>query len=116
MSLRIQVLAIPVIWNMAEWKVKMGTKNWAKMRFIFGWKNDLFLIGTGTYKFASGTKYCGEMKDGKFHGTGVLHMTTGAKMDGEWEHGKMIKGKLTFADGLEFEDSDDWDFCQPTDR
>ena len=56
------------------------------------------------------------MKDGKFHGTGVLHMTTGAKMDGEWEHGKMIKGKLTFADGLEFEDSDDWDFCQPTDR
>ena len=56
------------------------------------------------------------MKDGQFHGVGVLHMTTGAKMDGEWKDGNMIKGKLTFADGLEFEDSDDWSFCQPTDR
>jgi hypothetical protein len=72
--------------------------------------------GTGNFKFKSGTQYVGEMKDGRFHGSGVLHMTTGAKMDGKWENGNMISGKLTFGDGLEFEDSDDWGFCQPSDR
>ena len=72
--------------------------------------------GKGEYSFASGTRYCGEMKDGQFHGSGVLHMTTGARIDGTWADGKMVKGKLTFADGLQFEDSDDWAFCQPTDR
>merc|ERR1712098_9999 len=72
--------------------------------------------GKGEYSFASGTRYCGEMKDGQFHGSGVLHMTTGARIDGTWADGKMVEGKLTFADGLQFEDSDDWAFCQPTDR
>ena len=43
-------------------------------------------------------------------------MTTGARIDGVWEYGKMISGDLTFKDGLKFEDSEEWAFCQPTDR
>ena len=66
--------------------------------------------------FALGTKYVGEFLDGKFHGEGTLHMTTGASMKGTWAHGKMVKSELTFEDGLKFEDSDDWNYCQGTDR
>ena len=86
--------------------------------------------GNGTYCFASGkvedgttewshilgTKYVGELLDGKFHGKGTLYMTTGAKIDGVWEHGKIVERNLTFKDGLKFDESDDWEYCQPNDR
>ena len=62
--------------------------------------------GSGVYQFESGTKYVGSLLDGQFHGEGVLHMTTGAKIQGKWKNGKMIEGKLTFEDGLEFKDDE----------
>ena len=56
------------------------------------------------------------MLDGKFHGKGTLYMTTGAKIDGVWKHGKIVERNLTFKDGLKFDESDDWEYCQPNDR
>jgi len=63
-----------------------------------------------------GTRYVGEFLDGRFHGKGTLHMTTGASMKGIWNHGKMTESELTFKDGLKFEDSEDWSYCQGNDR
>ncbi|CBY18879.1 unnamed protein product [Oikopleura dioica] len=74
------------------------------------------LEGNGTYEFESGNKYVGELLDGKFHGEGVMYMTTGAKIVGIWKEGKMIEGKLTFADNLDFKPEDDWDYCKSPDR
>ena len=72
--------------------------------------------GKGTYSFASGTRYEGELLDGRFHGAGVLHMTSGASIEGVWIKGKLIERKLTFSDGLKFDESDEWEYCQPNDR
>ena len=65
-----------------------------------------------------GTRYVGDFLDGKFHGEGVLHMTSGASIKGTWNHGKMdfSVSKLTFQDGLEFDETDNWSYCQEGDR
>ena len=56
--------------------------------------------------------------DGKFHGQGTLHMQSGASIEGTWEHGKMVASvsKLTFKDGLEYNETDSWEYCQEGDR
>ena len=56
--------------------------------------------------------------DGKFHGQGILHMESGASIEGTWEHGKMVASvsKLTFKDGLEYSETDNWEYCQEGDR
>jgi hypothetical protein len=45
-----------------------------------------------------------------------MYMTTGAKIVGIWKEGKMIEGKLTFADNLDFKPEEDWDYCKSPDR
>ena len=45
-------------------------------------------------------------------------MTSGASIEGTWQHGKMVDSvsKLTFQDGLEFTETDNWEYCQEGDR
>jgi hypothetical protein len=42
----------------------------------------------GTYTFASGSKYVGEFKDGKYNGQGTATFASGEKYVGEWKDGK----------------------------
>ena len=48
--------------------------------------------GSGTYIFASGSKYEGDFKDGQMHGRGIFFYTNGDKYEGgfkdDWKHGK----------------------------
>ena len=46
--------------------------------------NDCF----GTVTIATGTKYSGSFKDGKYHGQGAITFTNGDKYVGEFENGK----------------------------
>ena len=40
------------------------------------------------HTFASGSKYVGEIKDGKYNGQGTVTFASGEKYDGEWKDGK----------------------------
>ncbi|XP_061071845.1 MORN repeat-containing protein 5 isoform X1 [Conger conger] len=77
--------------------------------------------GRGEYTLPTETRYVGEMKDGTFHGTGVLYFPNGSKYEGTWEKGISkqcmcwLQGKYTFADGLEYQESD-WEYCNGHDR
>ncbi|XP_028318578.1 MORN repeat-containing protein 5 [Gouania willdenowi] len=71
--------------------------------------------GEGEYTFPTGTKYVGQMKDGTFNGKGVLHFTNGSKYEATWENGMAKQGSLSFADGLQYEESD-WEYCNGYDR
>ena len=54
----------------------------------------------GTYTFASGSKYVGEFKDGKYSGQGTYTTTNGYTYVGEFKDGKRNgQGTATFADG-----------------
>lgn len=76
------------------------------------------LVFCTIYNLKLGTRYVGDFLDGKFHGQGILHMESGASIEGTWEHGKMIASvsKLTFKDGLEYNETDNWEYCQEGDR
>uniref|UniRef100_A0A8C5ET49 MORN repeat-containing protein 5 n=1 Tax=Gouania willdenowi TaxID=441366 RepID=A0A8C5ET49_GOUWI len=74
-----------------------------------------FLRKAGEYTFPTGTKYVGQMKDGTFNGKGVLHFTNGSKYEATWENGMAKQGSLSFADGLQYEESD-WEYCNGYDR
>ncbi|XP_044190026.1 MORN repeat-containing protein 5 isoform X1 [Thunnus albacares] len=71
--------------------------------------------GRGEYTFPTGSKYVGEMKDGMFHGKGVLHFQNGSKYEATWENGTSRQGSFTFADGLQYQETD-WDYCNGFDR
>ena len=59
------------------------------------WHN-CFGIGTT----ASGNKYVGEFRDGKYHGQGTFTHTDGGKYVGEWRDGERNgQGTFTFANG-----------------
>jgi TonB family protein len=54
----------------------------------------------GTQTFASGNKYVGEIKDGKFHGQGTFTYANGDKYVGEFKGGKFHgQGTFTWVDG-----------------
>ena len=54
----------------------------------------------GTYTFASGNKYVGEYRDGKYHGQGTYTYANRDKYVGEWENGQRHgQGTMTYADG-----------------
>ena len=54
----------------------------------------------GTYTWASGEKYVGEFKNGKYHGQGTFTWADGNKYVGEWKDGNRHgQGTLTYTDG-----------------
>jgi len=57
--------------------------------------------GKGTSTFADGSKYVGELKDGKlFHGQGTLTFSDGSTYVGEWKNGKRNgQGTMTYPNG-----------------
>ena len=62
----------------------------------------------GTYTYASGNKYVGQMKDGKMHGNGIFTWVSGTKYVGQMKDGKMHgQGTKTLADGT-IEHSGEW--------
>lgn len=79
-----------------------------------GWENGR-MEGKGTYNFPTETRYEGELKDGMFHGKGTLHFPNDSKYEAVWKNGRVVDGKYTFADGLEYSD-DDWEYCDVYDR
>ncbi|XP_024155197.1 MORN repeat-containing protein 5 isoform X3 [Oryzias melastigma] len=71
--------------------------------------------GEGEYTFPTNTKYVGEMKDGMFHGEGMLLFPNGIKCESTWENGLSKEGLFTFADGLQYQETN-WDYCDGNDR
>ena len=54
----------------------------------------------GTYIFANGTRYDGELKNDKINGRGICHYADGEVYEGEWLDGKWHgKGKRSLQDG-----------------
>ncbi len=52
------------------------------------------------YTYPDGSRYDGEMKDGKRHGRGIWVRSDGLKYEGEWEDDKPSgRGKLISSDG-----------------
>lgn len=57
--------------------------------------------GEGTYIWPDGKgKYEGQWRDGKRNGQGKMTWQDQQVFEGEWEEGKILKGRLTDADGL----------------
>lgn len=53
-----------------------------------------------SYTYSDGSKYKGEMKNGKRHGSGILERADGTRYEGEWADGKPNgQGTLTSPDG-----------------
>ncbi|XP_059116155.1 MORN repeat-containing protein 5 isoform X2 [Peromyscus eremicus] len=71
--------------------------------------------GSAEYVLPTDTRYVGDMKDGMFHGEGTLFFPSGSRFDATWEKGLAVKGKYTFADGLQYEDRH-WHYCDSYDR
>ncbi|EGV97367.1 MORN repeat-containing protein 5 [Cricetulus griseus] len=71
--------------------------------------------GSAEYILPTDTRYVGNMKDGMFHGEGTLFFPSGSRFDATWEKGLAVKGKYTFADGLQYEDKH-WHYCDSYDR
>ena len=81
-----------------------------------GEKNEVGTMnGKGEFTFPNGTRYVGELVDGQFHGKGTLFFPNRGRYEAEWDHGAVIKGKLFFEDGLEYQDNN-WSYCTDTDR
>ena len=56
--------------------------------------------GQGTYTYPDGRKYVGEWKDNKYHGQGTFTFPDGSKYVGEWKDSKYHgQGTFTFAHG-----------------
>ncbi|HNU91976.1 MAG TPA: hypothetical protein PKO25_08895 [Spirochaetota bacterium] len=60
--------------------------------------------GKGVLIYASGNRYEGDFKDGKFDGKGVIIFTNGARYEGDWKNDKRHgKGVLIYANGDRYE-------------
>ena len=46
--------------------------------------------GQATYTYATGDKYVGEFKDGKYHGQGTVTSVDGRVKAGVWENGELV--------------------------
>ena len=67
------------------------------------------------YRFADGSVYEGEWKEGKYHGRGVMRSADGAVYEGEFQGGKMHGvGVMRYADGSIAHDGQ-WEDNQPAD-
>jgi hypothetical protein len=68
-----------------------------------------FADETATYTFPDGTTYVGSMVDGAFHGEGSLLLHNGS-FRGVWDKGRVVSGKYTWDDDLEYDDVA-WKYC-----
>ena len=60
--------------------------------------------GRGVYRYADGTVYEGDFKDGKKHGRGVYRFANGSVYEGDWKDGKEHgQGVCRYADGAVYE-------------
>ena len=58
--------------------------------------------GQGTYTWADGGKYVGEYKDGKQHGQGTYTGTDGTIKKGIWENGQLLELKEEMKKEMKF--------------
>ncbi len=72
--------------------------------------------GVGTYVFPNGSRYVGGFKNGMFDGEGTIYVPGCGAYTAQWSEGRKIAGSYTFADGLAYEPSEEWDYCTPGDR
>lgn len=79
--------------------------------------------GQGVFTYPSGVKYQGEFFKGEFHGQGTLIYQNGVKLaksqgqfKGVWNMGKLTSGDYYFYDQLKFDEGENWDYCQGSDR
>ena len=49
------------------------------------------MYGLGTFIFATGDKYTGEFKDGKYHGQGTFLYSNGKIDKGIWKDNKLVE-------------------------
>lgn len=65
-----------------------------------------------------GSYYQGGIFNGQFHGTGTMYFKNGSKFTGHWIHGVCQMDDNTpgieFSDGLKYDDSATWDYCNGT--
>lgn len=59
--------------------------------------------GFGQYTWKNGDRYNGSWKDGKRHGLGTFHSHKEYSIEGRWKDGKIIKGKIEYLNGMEYE-------------
>ena len=72
--------------------------------------------GVGTYVFPNGTRYVGGFKNGMFDGEGTMYVPGCGAYTAQWSEGRKVAGSYTFADGLAYEQGENWDYCTPGDR
>lgn len=68
--------------------------------------------GEGKFSFQNGIVYVGAMLDGMFHGFGTIHFPNGARMEGVFENGVLQpeQGTYFFSDNLRYE-TEKWGYC-----
>jgi hypothetical protein len=80
-----------------------GTYTWAEGTKYVGELKDGKQHGQGTGTFANGNTYIGEHKDGKQHGQGTYIYANGNKYIGEYKDGKLKgQGTAIFTNGAEY--------------
>ena len=58
------------------------------------------MTGRGSYKWPSGARYTGQLRNGKSEGYGIMEYADGDRYEGEWrDEKKHGYGKYTYADG-----------------
>lgn len=73
-------------------------------KWIGGWKDDKMYTGKGTMIFRqTGSRYDGQMKNGKLYGSITITYTDGSKFEGNLISGKKyVQGTITYPDGKEY--------------
>ena len=71
--------------------------------------------GKGTYTFANGNIYEGDFVNGQFNGDGKMIFPGYGKFVSKYENGRAVGGQFFFEDGLEYEPQS-WPYCVEGDR
>lgn len=71
--------------------------------------------GKGQYTFVNGNIYEGDFVNGQFHGDGQMVFPGYGKFVSKYENGRAIGGQFLFEDGLEYQPQS-WPYCVEGDR
>ncbi len=71
--------------------------------------------GKGTYTFVNGNIYEGDFINGQFHGDGKMIFPGYGTFKSKYEQGRALGGQFFFEDGLEYEPQS-WPYCVEGDR